>query len=344
VTDTPDDSGLPRGARRDLDDADRRILTLLSGDGRLSNRALAAEIGLTEVTVAARIRSLTTRRLLGVSAVVDWQAAGYDWDIWLELDVRGRAVAEVGAEVEAFDGVHAVHSVFGPADLVVHAMFRDLEATRRFLTDTLPSVAGIDAVRTSTTLETVKYAVQYARLPQRSEPLVLPAPVVDLDELDHEIIGQLVADGRASNREIGRVLGVSEGTIRTRLRRMGEAGLLRIVGQHDPVLTGEAPAWAFVMIDVRSGAMHRVAARVSRLPEAAVVAVLAGRHDLLVMLACRTRDHLVDVVTSQLRTDPDVRITDTWEVVRTLHLDYRWARLAGSGADLSDDPEDLRGS
>lgn len=324
-----------KGPRRELDEADRRILSLLSADGRLSNRALAAEIGLTEVTVAARIRSLVGRRLLGVSAVVDWRAAGYDWDIWLEIDVRGRVVAEVGAEVLALEGVHAVHSVFGPTDLVVHAMFRDRESTMRFLTETLATVDGVDAIRTSTTLETMKYAVQFARLPGPSEPLSLPAPVVDLDELDHSIIGRLVADGRASNREIGRVLGVSEGTIRARLRRMGDAGLLRIVGQHDPLLAGEVYSWAFVMIDVRSGAMSRVAAKMAALPESAVVAVLAGRHDLLVLLACRSRDHLVDVVTRQIRADPDVRITDTWEVVTTLDLDFRWARLVGDVASGS---------
>ena len=46
----------PRRARENLDEADLQLIELLTGNGRLSNRALAAEIGLTEATVAARGR------------------------------------------------------------------------------------------------------------------------------------------------------------------------------------------------------------------------------------------------------------------------------------------------
>ena len=43
-----------------------------------------------------------------------------------------------------------------------------------------------------------------------------------MDELDRKIVGILQQDGRASNAKIARQLGVSEGTIRRRLKRLIE--------------------------------------------------------------------------------------------------------------------------
>ena len=41
-----------------------------------------------------------------------------------------------------------------------------------------------------------------------------------MDELDRRIISLLQLDGRASNAKIAREVGVSEGTVRRRLRRL----------------------------------------------------------------------------------------------------------------------------
>ena len=41
-----------------------------------------------------------------------------------------------------------------------------------------------------------------------------------MDELDRKIIALLQLDGRASNAKIAREVGVSEGTVRRRLRRL----------------------------------------------------------------------------------------------------------------------------
>src|SRR5206468_3122555 len=50
-----------------------------------------------------------------------------------------------------------------------------------------------------------------------------------LDGLDLSIIEILEHDGRTSNRKVSRSLGVSEGTVRTRIKRLQAEGLLRII-------------------------------------------------------------------------------------------------------------------
>ncbi len=316
----------PRRSRADLEVADRRIIELLGGNGRLSNRALAGATGLTEATVAARIRALSARHVLGVTAVLDWQAAGYEWDIWVEVEVAGRSLAATGADLAALDAVHSVQVTFGPVDLLVHALLPTRRDAVRFVADVVGAVPGVGGVRPSVTLDTVKYSVGHARVPVPPEALSCPAPVVPLDGLDEAVIAALVGDGRRSNREIARALEVSEGTVRARLGRMERAGLLRIVGQSDPYLAGTVSAWAYTMVTVEGGRTRAVAERVAALPEADIVAIVAGRHDVLVLLAAESRAQLLDLVAG-VRSVGGVRATQTWEVVQTLGLKLHWARL-----------------
>jgi Lrp/AsnC family leucine-responsive transcriptional regulator len=59
------------------DDIDRQILTLLQGNGRLSNAALAEQVGLTVSTVHERVKKLEKKGLIkGYVAVVDAEGVG----------------------------------------------------------------------------------------------------------------------------------------------------------------------------------------------------------------------------------------------------------------------------
>lgn len=294
----------------------------------MSNRALASEIGMTEATIAGRIRALTDRNVLGVTAMLDWRAAGYRWDAWLEVQVTGRPLRVVGDEIASLDGVHAVYAVFGPADLQVHLLLADGADAVELLSERISNVQGVWSVRPNITLETLKYTTSFARLPVPPQELHFPDPVVEIDSLDRQLIQSLVADGRQSNRQIARNFDVSEGTVRIRLRRLEQEGLLRIVGQSDPVLTGAAHAWAFVGIDVDPGAARAVARSLCDMNEVLIVAIVAGRHDVLALVSTSSRSRLVELIVDEVRMSPGVRSTETWQVVQTLGGDnQRWARL-----------------
>ena len=50
-----------------------------------------------------------------------------------------------------------------------------------------------------------------------------------MDELDAQIIAMLRKDGRASNAGIARNVGVSEGTVRRRLKRLVQEKFIQVV-------------------------------------------------------------------------------------------------------------------
>mgnify|MGYP006213622041 CR=1 FL=1 len=51
-------------------------------------------------------------------------------------------------------------------------------------------------------------------------------PDMDLDEVDRAILNSLLSDARASQRQLSRDVGVAQGTITNRIRRMEELGII----------------------------------------------------------------------------------------------------------------------
>ena len=132
-------------------------------------------------------------------------------------------------------------------------------------------------------------------------PLSSPA-----DDLNQRIIRLLQEDGRAAFDVIGRKLGVSGGTIRNRVARMREAGVLRIVAVVDPVAVDyEADA----MLGIKTAPGIAPAALARRLePHRAVVYVMwvGGRFDLLVEVVCDEETELAIFLDEQIHGHSDV--------------------------------------
>ena len=58
-------------SKRRLDAVDRQIVERLSHDARTSNRQIAAELGVTEGTVRARIKRMEDEKLIRITAVTN---------------------------------------------------------------------------------------------------------------------------------------------------------------------------------------------------------------------------------------------------------------------------------
>lgn len=71
-----------------IDDIDRQIIALLQEDARLSNAALAKEVGLTTSTVHERVKKLERKGIIkGYAALVDAEALGKPITAFIRLSV-----------------------------------------------------------------------------------------------------------------------------------------------------------------------------------------------------------------------------------------------------------------
>ncbi len=79
-----------------------------------------------------------------------------------------------------------------------------------------------------------------------------------LDATDERILEALQDDGRRSFRNIAREIGVSEGTVRTRVRRLEAAGALRFLAFVDPSQLGRRVlALVLVRVEAEHQRRHR---------------------------------------------------------------------------------------
>ena len=126
------------------------------------------------------------------------------------------------------------------------------------------------------------------------------------DDLNRRIVRLLQDDGRATYDVIGQELGVSAGTVRNRVARMREAGMLRIVAVVDPVAVDyESDA----MLGVKTAPGTAPAAVARRLdPHPAVVYIMwvSGRFDLLVEVVCDEETELTGFLDDHIHNQPDI--------------------------------------
>jgi DNA-binding Lrp family transcriptional regulator len=307
-----------------LDGADLRIIDALVADGRTHARSMTEVSGLSEETVAARIRSLIDRDIIGIAAILDWRAAGYQWDLFLSI-ANGPAERAIEA-LASFDEVVAIYRVLGPVDHVVHVLCRDRTTMLDFITSTVPGIGGIGTVEVMLALETVKFFHQFARVPVGAFARPLPAPANQLTSLDHGIIDALTRDGRSSHREIGRQLGVADGTIRSRHRRLVSSGLLRVRAQIHPTNSRIVGAFAFVGITTYGAGHGDVATRLAQIGEIMTIALTASRFDVFCYVVAPNRAHLIELISTRIRPIDGVRTVETWEVVAVPKQVGGWAR------------------
>ena len=113
----------------------------------------------------------------------------------------------------------------------------------------------------------IVHARDVAQLVDLDVPIQFPNPVVDVDDLDHSIIKSLRIDGRRSNRRIGHELGVSEGTIRSRIKRLQEANLMRIVAWIDPDALGQTGQILYIRVAAGSVSPETTALELAKIPQ-----------------------------------------------------------------------------
>lgn len=114
-----------------------------------------------------------------------------------------------------------------------------------------------------------------------------------LDDLDDAIVAALARDGRRPYGHIARELGVAEATVRYRVTRLRESGLLRILAVTDPVAAGKRIAQVHVRV---SGSVRDVASRIAAAPEVEFVVITSGSADIICEVIARDDMHLLEVM------------------------------------------------
>ena len=164
-TQPSNDDKPPRRARgATLDEIDRRIIEILSRDGRAQSTAIGEALGVSGNLVANRIRAMDAAGLMRVVAVSDFRVHGYRVLCRIRLQVSGRSPAEVAEELAARDDVLSVHLTSGRYPVSCLHAFHNAREMIEAARDVSAGIAGVDDVDVEMLNNVYRYAPSVAPL------------------------------------------------------------------------------------------------------------------------------------------------------------------------------------
>ena len=126
------------------------------------------------------------------------------------------------------------------------------------------------------------------------------------DPLNRAIIDLLRQDGRLPYSTIARELDTSEGTVRNRVSKMIEAGVLRIMAVVGPIARGQT-VYALIGLTLSPGADPRtIATPFMDREEVPFVLFAAGRYDLIVEVMCPSQQEMRDLILELCYAQPGI--------------------------------------
>ena len=132
-----------------------------------------------------------------------------------------------------------------------------------------------------------------------------------MDNTDLRIAAVLAEDGRMPNSEIARRLGVSEGTVRQRLKKLIDAGIIKIQAMvNSEAVPNLYPVLIGMKLEGRE--IERFAEQINQFPEVQRTMIITGRYDILISLLLDSHHDLVNFVTTKLWKVPGVRDSETY--------------------------------
>jgi Lrp/AsnC family transcriptional regulator for asnA, asnC and gidA len=154
-------------------------------------------------------------------------------------------------------------------------------------------------------------------------------PVPDrLDRLDRAIVSALQLDGRTPYRAIARDLGVSEGTVRLRARRLEREGILRVLGFADPHRLGYG-VLASILLTVSLPRHRDVAETLAAWSDVMYLSTCAGRFNLYLQVVCHDHEALYELLTRRLPAIDGVLACETLMELEVHKAKYVYPGLTG---------------
>jgi Lrp/AsnC family transcriptional regulator for asnA, asnC and gidA len=141
---------------------------------------------------------------------------------------------------------------------------------------------------------------------------------MNIDKTNLAIIKHL-RNGRKSYQKIARNLAVSENTVRTRVQKLIEEGILDINGVVNPE---SMDGHRVVIVGVKLQSMDLVnkGKEFSNLKGVVSVSVVTGRFDLIIMVLLKSGFGLLEFYTEEVSRITDVQSVETFVVYKSYNL------------------------
>jgi DNA-binding Lrp family transcriptional regulator len=146
----------------EIDAIDRRILTALHTDARISNNALAEHVGIAPSTCHGRVRRLQELGVIrGFHADIDPAAIGLTLQAMISVSLQSNARGKIRnfiGQMRSKPQVMDVYFLAGADDFILHVAARATDDLRAFVVENLNADADVAGTQTSLIFEHLRGA------------------------------------------------------------------------------------------------------------------------------------------------------------------------------------------
>ena len=146
---------------------------------------------------------------------------------------------------------------------------------------------------------------------------------MDIDKLDHKLILELQNNGRCAMMDLARVLNVAEGTVRNRLKKLVDGGMIKITAVPDLDKFGY-DFMGIVGLQVPLSKLRSVAEELSKNSNVCFLANVTGRYDFLAILLTRSSREFADIMEKTVAIIPNVIRTETFVTLNIYKGHKNW--------------------
>lgn len=147
-----------------LDDFDRQLIEVLGRDARISNRKIAADLGVTEGTVRGRIRRLQAERLIAFTALTSLGLENPTKLAFIGVQAEVGSVKDVAARIAEVPQITGVLITMGRSNIIAICLFDKLEQLVEIASDRILAMPGVHHVETSIAVKTIKYNARIVKI------------------------------------------------------------------------------------------------------------------------------------------------------------------------------------
>jgi Lrp/AsnC family transcriptional regulator, regulator for asnA, asnC and gidA len=147
-----------------LDELDRKVIDLLTIDARVSNRQIAAKLGVTEGTIRGRIHRLEKEGAIRLTAVTNVKYVGSPKVVLIGIQVQHSELKTVSQKIAAMPEIGCVIVMLGRYDILAIGLFTALEEILEVANNRILALPGVRHVETSIAVKTLKYDFRAAKI------------------------------------------------------------------------------------------------------------------------------------------------------------------------------------
>jgi Lrp/AsnC family transcriptional regulator for asnA, asnC and gidA len=147
-----------------LDALDRRIVEILTVDARVSNRQIAAQLGVTEGTIRGRINRLEEGGAIRLTAVTNVQFVGSPKAVLIGIQAHHGELKTLCQKIAAMPEIRCVILMLGRFDILAIGLFIALEDIVDVANNRILAMPGVRHVETSIAVKTLKYDYRAAKI------------------------------------------------------------------------------------------------------------------------------------------------------------------------------------